>query len=82
MKEEITHRLRAIIKQNGGPQKLSRRIHRTERCVYFWREGEKLPDALALAELGRLGVDLNYLLLGRRRHEVGSTQLARHETGR
>ena len=63
----IIERLQRVIRQNGGPKKLSRRINRSEQCVYWWQEGERLPDALALAELGRMGIDLNYLLLGRRR---------------
>ena len=66
MREKIATRMRRIVKNHGGPKKLAKRIHRSERCVYWWSQGERLPDAEALAELGLLGIDLNYLLLGRK----------------
>jgi hypothetical protein len=66
VREKSVERVQRVVRLHGGPKKLSRKIHRSERCVYWWSQGERLPDALALAELGLLGVDLNQLLLGRK----------------
>lgn len=66
MRSQIVKRMQRVVQKNGGPKKLAARINRSERCVYWWSQGERLPDALALAELGLLGVDLNQLLLGRK----------------
>jgi hypothetical protein len=66
MREKIVSRMQSVVRLHGGPKKLAAKIHRSERCVYWWSQGERLPDALALAELGLLGVDLNQLLLGRK----------------
>ena len=66
MRKQIVARMKRVVHTHGGPKKLAAKIHRSERCVYWWSQGERLPDAMALAELGLLGVDINYLLLGKK----------------
>ena len=65
MKNEFVDRIEETVYKRGGFTRFAHSVGVHPSGVYRWMMGETKPDFESLANIGRLGVDLNWLIFGK-----------------
>jgi hypothetical protein len=60
-------RMRKIVAEEGGIRPFSRKTLVEPSTMHRIASGQGYPGFVVLQKLGRAGIDLNYLILGRRK---------------